>query len=432
MLMVTNGRAMVRWQQPDIRNRKATNSWDDIGEMVDRMAEELSLLDQLAGKRTADFKIAYHQGFNALLPMLAPMKQASQRLGYATVFALNENDTDAATAHIRGMIGATRMMKDERLIISQLVRISMAQITQTTIWEFLQSTNVTDAQLAVIQKDWAELEFAMPMARALEMERAMSQAMISEMRESRAGYDRAVSGMLWGGKPTFTKSGDLLEDAGELVKIGWKNTIESSREGMWRAVWSYPDQLRSLKGSQILLETLRMAETNGNFGAAREFQSRKFKGIGLPETDDEDWFSGVFNQQNLQYLFSGGLTALGRTFKKVIAVQAAKQLTLTAIALKRHQLRHGKLPETLNALAPEFLPAVPLDPVNAQPLHYRPNADGTFLLYSVGEDGEDNGGNPKPVNEKAKSNSWQNGRDWVWPQPASPQEIEEYFENPHR
>ena len=43
---------------------------------------------------------------------------------------------------------------------------------------------------------------------------------------------------------------------------------------------------------------------------------------------------------------------------------------------------------------PEFVPKVPLDPVDGQPLRYRRNADGTFLLYSVGENGKDDGGNP--------------------------------------
>ena len=32
--------------------------------------------------------------------------------------------------------------------------------------------------------------------------------------------------------------------------------------------------------------------------------------------------------------------------------------------------------------------------MDGQPLRYRRNADGTFLLYSIGENGKDDGGNP--------------------------------------
>jgi hypothetical protein len=79
---------------------------------------------------------------------------------------------------------------------------------------------------------------------------------------------------------------------------------------------------------------------------------------------------------------------------------------------------------------PEFVPAVPLDPIDGQPLRYRPNADGTFLLYSVGENGVDDGGNPSLEKGVTSSNYyWQNDRalDWVWPQPATEEDIQAYY-----
>jgi hypothetical protein len=114
-----------------------------------------------------------------------------------------------------------------------------------------------------------------------------------------------------------------------------------------------------------------------------------------------------------------------------MTVEVAKQATVTAVALKRYQLNHGNYPVDLNSLVPEFLPAVPLDPVDGQPLRYRPSADGTFLLYSVGENGKDDGGDPSL--EKGVTGSsfyWQNAHalDWVWPQPATAEEIQKYYE----
>jgi hypothetical protein len=93
------------------------------------------------------------------------------------------------------------------------------------------------------------------------------------------------------------------------------------------------------------------------------------------------------------------------------------QMVIAAVALKRYELRHGQLPQSLAALAPEFLTEEPHDFMDGQPLRYRLNSDGSFILYSVGEDGVDDGGNPLPaVSDKNQQNQspWA-GRDWVWP-----------------
>jgi hypothetical protein len=94
-------------------------------------------------------------------------------------------------------------------------------------------------------------------------------------------------------------------------------------------------------------------------------------------------------------------------------------------------LRHGQLPETLDELVPDFLPSVPIDPNGGKPLRYHPNSDGTYLLYSVGENGVDDGGDPLLEAGVTGSNMyWQNNHalDWVWPQPATEAEIQKYYE----
>ena len=59
----------------------------------------------------------------------------------------------------------------------------------------------------------------------------------------------------------------------------------------------------------------------------------------------------------------------------------------------------------------------------AEELHYRPNADGSYLLYSVGEDGRDDGGDPTPRDQNQRTARFYSGRDLVWPMPATPEEI---------
>jgi hypothetical protein len=62
-----------------------------------------------------------------------------------------------------------------------------------------------------------------------------------------------------------------------------------------------------------------------------------------------------------------------------------------AFALAAYQRDHGKYPAVLADLAPKYLESIPDDLVAGKPLAYRPGGDG-YLLYSVGPDGKDDGG----------------------------------------
>ncbi len=62
-----------------------------------------------------------------------------------------------------------------------------------------------------------------------------------------------------------------------------------------------------------------------------------------------------------------------------------------ALAASRYRLAHGRLPDRIEDLVPEYLPAVPRDPFDGLPLRYRRTDEGA-IIYSVGPDGVDNGG----------------------------------------
>jgi hypothetical protein len=69
-------------------------------------------------------------------------------------------------------------------------------------------------------------------------------------------------------------------------------------------------------------------------------------------------------------------------------VQQNLHLAFASAAYRRD---HGRYPETLEALAPRYLPRIPLDLFSGKALTYRPAADG-YLLYSVGINGQDDEG----------------------------------------
>lgn len=66
---------------------------------------------------------------------------------------------------------------------------------------------------------------------------------------------------------------------------------------------------------------------------------------------------------------------------------------LVAIALELYRRHAGHYPTALDAMVPSFLPSVPPDRFDGKPLRYR-RVHGRPVVYSIGSDGEDDGGRP--------------------------------------
>jgi ABC-type transport system involved in multi-copper enzyme maturation permease subunit len=71
---------------------------------------------------------------------------------------------------------------------------------------------------------------------------------------------------------------------------------------------------------------------------------------------------------------------------------ALMRSAMVALAAERYRRQHGRWPDTLDALVPVFLTEVPLDPHDGGRLRYRRLTEG-IVIYSVGPDLTDNGGN---------------------------------------
>ncbi|MEM1211650.1 MAG: hypothetical protein AAGI68_05060 [Planctomycetota bacterium] len=84
------------------------------------------------------------------------------------------------------------------------------------------------------------------------------------------------------------------------------------------------------------------------------------------------------------------LLAAGRS---QLQYRTQSDLLLTAAALTVYRLDRDRYPESLGDLVPEYLTKLPVDRYDGRPLTYRPGPDGqTYLLYSIGSDGEDDHG----------------------------------------
>lgn len=105
---------------------------------------------------------------------------------------------------------------------------------------------------------------------------------------------------------------------------------------------------------------------------------------------------------------------------------------MSVLAILRYQKEKGTYPADLEALVEQgYLSQPPMDPWSDKPLAYRKTEDG-FILYSVGFNFEDDGGEVSR-DYKGRVSRWgtEEAGDavlWPMPKPETPEEREERLE----
>jgi hypothetical protein len=412
MRMIGPGKAMIGWQQSDICGFKETNRWEDLGRELTAATGDLNAFQSLTNHPLFDFNVKYQPPFEFQLPWLPTLKRSAQWLSASALYDLHQNNSRNACAEARAMIALIKGETEERTLISQLVRIAITAMSAGVTWEVLQAPQVADEDLAGMQQDWESLDFTKSLEKALIFERV---EYMQEFEQARAS-SKKFNG-LWGNFYT-TNMGDGHDDSNFMGQTKRSAFLRKCDEFRWHWFWSYADEKAGMQALQVLIEATRRAETYESLQSVESFANAK-----LSQLDQ-----GHDGENDLRGLFSAG--AMNSAMRKVIKIETAKNVVVTAIALKRYELRHDKLPATLDELTPDLLKAIPIDCMDGQPLRYKPKADGTYLLHSVGANGVDDGGNPALEKYVTGSNyNWQNDHalDWVWPQPATAEEIQKYY-----
>jgi hypothetical protein len=405
MQTIAPGKAMIGWQQPALRGWASTNSWDDLQKVLDKENNTLNEVLQITNHPQLDFKLNYAGGLDKLdLRYFGSLNKIAYSLSASAITKLHYGDTAAAVAETHSILVMSSALQHERGYWPGIIRRVIAYQAAELTWETLQTTNVTDEQLAELQRDWTDLDFTHSEAEMLKAERAMDLIMVENWRRSGARLEGDIRIVSAGGEES------ILDDAPQDVERSWNWDRLRFRTKIlfWQYWGSYPDELEALKIYDILINTAESIQTNGSFFNALQLQNQRIKAI------HQDYGRGMWIMQP----DVGSLST-------VMYAEAIKQTAVAAIALKRYQIKYGRYPTNLGLLMPEFVTGVPLDPVDGKSLRYRVNPAGTFLLYSIGENGKDDGG----INSNAEWWPDSLAPDWVWPQPATADEVQKYYAN---
>lgn len=419
MVMAASGRARVTWQQAELPDADHADVWPEVFAFVEiqrpMLAEAAAALERPHWNAAVDYARMFEGTGIAHLGSLRALGMAQ------TEAMLADLHFDRTAEAYTNLLAQTRLVQrlNERLIISQLVRYALATVAVSATWEALQKPGWTDAQLAELQLTWERMELLKDLLAACELERCGVSDWFSKYRREPGKLRESLAMMSSGSiSPPSSLWGELWDQLCTDPSKAADTAQEIWRLGTWLAWNSYADERHGYATSQPWLELDRAAVRAPNaFAASTRIEALTKLAQPAPEA----------------YLVSHGFPGVTHSYRRRLAnLETARRLVVTVLALERHRLRHGSYPESLAALVPSFLSAVPVDFQDAQPLRYRREADGLFRLWSVGENGTDEGGNNEfpaatallatpPV--AVRPRHWMNDRDLLWPLPASAAEV---------
>jgi hypothetical protein len=323
--------------------------------------------------------------------LFVAIRAAGQWLAGAAILDLHEGHLEEALRNLEALAALAQLARDEYPLVSQMIRVAVAGLGLTASWEALQAPGWTEPQLARLQMAWQEVDLLRAVENGLVGERVLGAEMWNVVRQP-GGYRKYQALVSGSASPTL---GTKIAE-GVFLPAYKLTTIED-------------DELFHLKFLQQSVEAVRSLQTNRPWPEVKTNVDRDLAQVQQRLT----------SPQRYQYpLSSVMIPNFPRAIQTCVRTETERRLTVTAIALKRFQLRHGTLPESLDALVPEVLPKRPIDCMSGRPLAYHMKPAGGWPLYSVGEDGQDNGGDPTPMSGTNNAGFW-DGRDAVWPSIAN-------------
>ncbi len=350
---------------------------------LSRFDPEMMELREAAGARhSTRFPIRYdfEPPWAILLPHLARMKVLVTFLNVRAVAELEAGHADDAFADLKLAWRLADGIANEPLLIDHLVRIACVNISLQTVREGLARHAWSEAQLVEIERYLGSLNLLAELELGLRGEMAFSTAGLDYMR--RQGF--FVDPIMY----------MATEDGNAGMARGF-NVMPSG--------WYYQNMLTI---------------------------SEIFHGYFFPTVDEKGRrvYPGISDKGNkaINSMRTGPYTifaklllpALERAARKSSRIQVSVDEGRVACALERYRMKNGSLPETLEALTPSFIAEVPHDVIDGKPLRYRKEADGGYLLYSVGwNQTDDNGQIVLTGNGKTASVDIMKG-DWVWKMPG--------------
>ena len=298
----------------------------------------------------------YSKGAEMSLPHISDNLTVSQILAALALQQMRQGNTAAAWRTIEISFRFADTLRDEPLLISQLVRLSQQSIAIKAMKDAAAISAPSEDVSQMLQKQLSLFNGEKSAALALNGERIL----FSEWAFSQS----PVSLGKWMRKFSF----------GEEVSFPYSSTLASVVFGPLLQPW---DNAAFLQASRTMFAS------------------------GEKAVSESDEGSYVQNIPGLFALTKYAIPSVQRVRSRLTHAESAELVARLGLAVINYKREHGVFPRDLQALGAQDL----VDPFTGKPLVYRPEPNG-FLLYSVGPDLTDDGGREYDHKERKGDIVW--------------------------
>jgi len=325
----------------------------------DMVTQALSVIEQGTKRRSCRFDHDYNAGFNMLLPNLGGFRNIIRILGAKSRLEAEAGRPDAAWNLALTQLKFADALRNEPILISFLVRIASISTSCETIRRICEIAPPNAEQYRSLESLLSNYEGNTPFVLALDGERLLCGEWAFNLLRNGSAKDLSAS-------------------AGQESGLG--------------------EVLLSLYSAFKPLLLADHAAYIRIMGEYTRFVQQPYPHNGASTMDRK----AEQMQSRLNIVTSMLVPAIGHVNERYWEMIAQMRVTRAGLALLQERKAQGAFPETLEKLKLENLD----DPFSTEPLCYKPQGQG-FIIYSVGPDQKDNGGNPK---EKKQKTDW----DIVW------------------
>ncbi len=354
----------VEWESPEDENAVdipvfGSGPWPKRNEVIDanvltatreflaKNEEALALIEKASEFEYFRYPTDLSLGMDTIISYLQDVRSLARLSCLDALADIEADDVDSAIDRVRCAFAMGDSLSQEPVLISQLVRIACESMGIKTVERMLNRCSPTEDQLGLLSELLSHREQPNLMTRAYVGERC---SVLDALYSGRglANLQNMPAGFL----KVYRATGLAAKDCGAFLDISGRNIEAMSKP--------YHERLAAAKQVEEDVEKLP--------------KMRVFTKLLCP--------------------------AYGRI--AVLDVRAAANIRVAqlAIAIEQCRLDTGRIPSSLTELAPAYIAEIPTDPFDGKPMRYRALDSGGFVVYSIGEDGSDDGGLEKP--EKAR------------------------------
>jgi hypothetical protein len=334
----------------------------------------ISRLRELAERPDALFPNEYEDGMLMSLEHVSYLLAASRWLELGASVSLSRGKFREAFEDVLLIFRLAETLKRELVLISILAETHLVRIGIDLVHRGIEVEAWTDSELEQFERLLVSLNIPQRLAFGLRFERAV-------MLDVTLPAGEKLGSRFWALASSGVRSSIHLPSSPVLSWVYFR-------------YWMPGDKILYSQLVQQMAEVLDRASVDGVNPA--------FFTTLIQET-----FGGAPSEQDQ---LRNAMTLANFSFfqdfvPSVLQVQSLVHQARIGIAQERYRLKKGRHPGELNDLVPEFLDALPTDPLTVQPFLSRKKDSGKFITWSAGWNKTDEGGQSDKTPTKG---------DWVW------------------